>query len=93
VASSIRSSGEAAKKLRCPENAEVGKCGIGSRRGRRGKGDVGVGRVATADGCRDLACLFGCRGDRGFWLKLPRTSLARSSQLRRGRSGEPGGKG
>jgi hypothetical protein len=45
VASSIRSSGEAAKKLRCPENAEVGKCGIGSRRGRRGEGDVGVGRV------------------------------------------------
>jgi hypothetical protein len=31
--------------------------------------------------------------DRGFWLKLPRTSLARSSYLRRGRSGEPGGKG
>jgi hypothetical protein len=31
--------------------------------------------------------------DRGFWLKLPRTSLARSSQLRRGRPGEPGGKG
>jgi len=32
-------------------------------------------------------------GNRGFWLKLLRTSLARSSQLRRGRSGEPGGKG
>jgi hypothetical protein len=32
-------------------------------------------------------------GDHGFWLKLPRTSLAWPSQLRRGRSGEPGGKG
>ena len=32
-------------------------------------------------------------GDRRFSLKPPRTSLARSSQLRRGRSGEPGGKG
>lgn len=33
------------------------------------------------------------RGDRGFWLKLPWISLAQSSQLRRGRSWEPGGKG
>jgi hypothetical protein len=41
-----------------------------------------------------LLSSIGARGgDRGFWLKLPRISLARSSQLRRGRSGEPGGKG
>jgi hypothetical protein len=32
-------------------------------------------------------------GDRGFWLKLSRTSLARSSQLRRDRSGESSEKG
>ncbi len=30
--------------------------------------------------------------DRGFWLKLPCTSLAWSSQLQYGQSGEPGGK-
>jgi hypothetical protein len=30
--------------------------------------------------------------DCGFWLKLPRNLLAWASQLRRGRSGEPGGK-
>jgi hypothetical protein len=32
-------------------------------------------------------------GDRGFWLKLPRTSLAWSSQLRRGHHGGLAGKG
>jgi hypothetical protein len=32
-------------------------------------------------------------GDREFWLKLPRTSLARSSQLRRGYQGSLAGKG
>lgn len=32
-------------------------------------------------------------GDRGFWLKLPRTSLARSSQLRRGHQGDLVGRG
>ena len=49
----------------------------------------------TCEGIRIIAAQQhrSCRGDRGFWLKLPRTSLARSSQLRRGRSGKPGGKG
>jgi hypothetical protein len=40
-----------------------------------------------------LSSIEAIGGDRGFWLKLPRTSLAWPSQLRRGRSGEPGGKG
>jgi hypothetical protein len=48
----------------------------------------------TCEGIRIVAAQQhrSCRGDRGFWLELPGTSLARSSQLR-GRSGEPGGKG
>ncbi|CAM6005563.1 unnamed protein product [Sphagnum balticum] len=39
-----------------------------------------------------LSSIKAVRGDCGFWLKLPRTSLAWLSQLRRGRSGKPGGK-
>jgi hypothetical protein len=40
-----------------------------------------------------LSSIEAGRGDRGFWLKLPRTLLARSSQLRRGHQGSLEGRG
>ena len=80
-----------------PERAAVrGGDGATMRQIARGSGRARTRpmRGAPARGsASQLLSSRSCKGDRGFWLKLPRISLARSSQLRRGRSWEPGGKG
>jgi hypothetical protein len=51
------------------------------------------GRLVRRSVSQLLSSIENVGGNRGFWLKLPRTSLVWPSQLRRGRSGEPGRKG
>jgi hypothetical protein len=74
-----------------PERAAVrGGDGATMRQIARGPGRARNSANArrTCEGIRITAAqqYRSCRGDRGLWLKLPRTSLARSSQMRRGRS-------
>jgi hypothetical protein len=67
---------------------------IARRLGRcRARNSANARQIVRGSASQLLSSIEVVEGDRGFWLKLPRTLLARSSQLRRGRSGEPGGKG